>query len=159
MVDHDLILERLRHDAHATLGRLYLGGLFLCFTLENRPPRIPGVKEPGRSRIPAGRYPLTLRRVGNFHSDYQDRFPWHEAMVEIELPGWDAVLFHIGNYHRDTAGCVLVGERAGKDVEGDSALTVWGSAAAYEDVYPALYKHAKAGGFITVQDEKETGHA
>lgn len=155
MTRPDIILERLKHDAHATLGRLYHGPFLLCYTLENRPPKIPGMKEPGRSRIPAGRYPLTLRRVGNFHSDYQDRFPWHEAMIEIELPGWDAVLFHIGNYHRDTAGCVLTGEQPGKDAEGDGSLTVWGSRAAYEDAYPKLLAHAKAGGTVTVQDEKE----
>lgn len=149
----DIILERLRHDAHATLGRLYHGPLFLCFTLENRPPTVVGVKEPGLSRIPAGRYPLTIRREGRFHGRYKRRFPWHLGMIEIVLPGWEAVLVHIGNRHTDTAGCVLVGEQAGQDHGRDGALAVWNSLAAYEAVYPALYAAAEAGGYITVQDE------
>jgi hypothetical protein len=148
----DLILLRMRHDARATLGRLILRQRPLCYTLEDRPPKVPGVKEPGHSRIPAGRWPLRLRGEGGFHDRYTRKWSWHAEMVEIVLPGWTYVLFHAGNYHSDTAGCVLVGESWGESAHG---LSIWSSQAAYEDIYPVLRAHAAKGGFLTIVDEKD----
>jgi hypothetical protein len=71
-------------------------------------------------------------------------------MVEILLRGWSYVLFHIGNFHTDTAGCVLVGETHG---EGKDGLVVSRSAAAYRAVYPALLTLARSGGELIVRDE------
>jgi len=146
-----LALQRLRHDDHATQGELMLDGERICYTLENRPPLEPGIKEPGRSRIPAGTWPLSLRYEGGFHQRYTRRWAWHEAMVEIKLPGWQYVLFHVGNYHTDTAGCVLVGSSPGEHAT--KGLAVWSSGNAYARVYPALLACAEAGGSLTVVDE------
>jgi hypothetical protein len=152
----DLILRRREHDDFATLGRLYsregAAEQFLCWTLENRPPRKPGAKEPGHSRIPAGTHDLGLRAEGGFHNRYHNRWPgWHEAMVEILLTGWQYVLFHIGNYHTDTQGCVLIGDDHGK--HSDGSLAVWRSRMAYERVYPVLLAAAKGGGVLIIEDE------
>tara|TARA_R110002073_G_scaffold120601_1_gene262629 strand:- start:7036 stop:7512 length:477 start_codon:yes stop_codon:yes gene_type:complete len=147
----DLILQRLRHDDLATQGELMLDGVRLGYTLENRPPLEPGIKEPGRSRIPAGTWPLGLRYEGGFHQKYTARWPWHEAMVEIKLPGWQFVLFHVGNYHTDTAGCVLLGASLGRHET--KGLAVWSSREAYARVYPALLACAEAGGALIVRDE------
>jgi len=152
----DLLLRRLRHDDHATLGRLAVinnegGWTDIAWTLENRPPREPGVKEPGLSRIPAGTHALGLRGTGGFYNRYTERYDWHGPMVDILLPGWKYVLFHIGNYHRDTDGCILVGDSPG--VEHDGTLAVWKSAMAYRRVYPALRTIAEAGGTIMIEDE------
>lgn len=148
---NSLILKRLLHDDHATQGELWLNGERICYTLENRPPLEPGIKEPGRSRIPAGTWPLSLRYEGGFHQKYTARWPWHEAMVEIKLPGWQYVLFHIGNYHTDTAGCVLVGSSLGRHET--KGLAVWASSDAYARVYPALLAFAADGGALTLVDE------
>ncbi|TGY87369.1 hypothetical protein E5163_14975 [Marinicauda algicola] len=148
----DLLLVRLRHDHAATLGELHFHGARLCYTLEDRPPKIPGVKEPGQSRIPAGRWPLRLRAEGGFHARYTARWDWHREMVEIVLPGWKYVLFHVGNTHEDTQGCILTGSAPAVF---DGALAVSRSAAAYEAVYPTLRERARAGGFLTILDEKE----
>ena len=150
MSDRDIILTRTRADGLATLGTLYDGVHFLAHTLElpdrNNTPRI--------SRIPAGRWPLRPRSWGGFYEDYVRRFSWHGPMVEIApVPGRSAILFHIGNFHRDTKGCVLVGETWGYDTAHDGALKVVGSVAAYERVYPALIDAAEAGRFVTVIDE------
>ncbi|MAC38201.1 MAG: hypothetical protein CMH93_01530 [Oceanicaulis sp.] len=146
----ELVLQRLEHDDRATLGELMLDGRRLCYTLENRPPRQPGVKEPGDSRIPAGDWALGLREEGGFYNRHRARWPWHGPMVEILLPGWQWVLFHTGNYHTDTAGCVLTGESYG---DSDRGLAVWQSRVAYVRVYPELLDLARQGGRLIVRDE------
>jgi len=146
-----LVLQRIRHDDQATQGNLYLAGKRLCSTLENRPPKTPGVKEPGSSRIPEGRWQLRLRAEGGFYQRYTKRWAWHGAMVEIVLPGWKHVLFHVGNYAENTDGCVLVGKTLGEHEE--EGLAVWASREAYEEVYPTLLSLASEGGFLEVRDE------
>ena len=73
-------------------------------------------------------------------------------MIEIDLPGWDAVLFHIGNYHTNTAGCVLLGSAAG---ESEHGLSVWRSTEAYMRAYPTLLSVAQSGGCLIVKNEGE----
>ena len=144
----NLELIRFETDDHATLGELVRDGVRLCYTLENRPPKVEGVKEPGKSRIPPGTYPLIARTIGGFHQRYTERWDWHGPMIEIQLEGWDAVLFHCGNTHHDTAGCVLLGESYGDTAAG---LTIFRSRAAYEAVYPVLTDAAMSGGRLVVR--------
>lgn len=151
----DLILNRLQHDDFATVGALFLGDERLCFTLENRPPRIPGVKEPGKSRIPAGTHGLSLRGVGGFYTRYTNRWPWHREMVEIDVvdpdASWRYVLFHVGNFARNTKGCVLLGETRG--VSEDDQLMVGRSRVAYRKHYATLLEAAKSGARLIITDE------
>ena len=60
------------------------------------------------------------------------------------------MLFHTGNYHTDTAGCVLTGESYG---DSDRGLAVWQSRVAYVRVYPELLDLARQGGRLIVRDE------
>ena len=146
-----LVLQRLEHDDHATLGELMLDGRRICCTLENRPPRVPGVKEKGLSRIPAGVHRLGLRSVGRFYDQYTKRWAWHGPMVEILLPGWTAVLFHLGNYYFETEGCVLPGSEPGRHAE--HGLAVWRSGEAYARAYPDLLKLGRRSADFEVRDE------
>lgn len=107
----DLMLIRFSHGDDDTLGLLFdvsVKPVFLAFTLEDE---FRAIKEPGNTRIPEGRYRLKLRRYGEHHQQYREKFgSLHQGMVEIEgVPGFTDILFHIGNDHKDTAGCVLVG--------------------------------------------------
>jgi hypothetical protein len=149
-----LVLSRIKHDANATQGELTLDGVRLCYTLENRPPRDEGVKEPGLSRIPAGTWPLQLRTEGGFHTRYASMFgAAHHGMVEILIPGWKYVLFHIGNYHSDTDGCVLLGSELGTSPA--KGLCVWRSRDAYREVYPRLLEAVRNGASLVIEDEGE----
>ena len=107
----DLMLIRFSHGDDDTLGLLFdisVKPVFLAFTLEDE---FRAIKEPGNTRIPEGRYRLKLRRYGEHHQQYREKFgSLHQGMIEIEgVPGFTDILFHIGNDHKDTAGCVLVG--------------------------------------------------
>jgi hypothetical protein len=61
--------------------------------------------EDGRPVIAAGEYWCTR---DYYHKGGYETF-------EIQVVGHDRVLFHIGNTEMDSRGCVLVGERFGKD--------------------------------------------
>lgn len=87
--------EPSRHGA--TLGSLYLDNVWQCFTLEDE---IRDEKIPGRTAIPAGRYPVVLTPSRRFH---------RVLPLLRNVPNFDGIRIHAGNVIADTAGCVLVG--------------------------------------------------
>jgi len=135
-----LRLARYSTEPQSTLGvvtaKIYPGRWsFLAYTLEdghNEP------KIPGRTRIPAGVYPLGLRREGGLHARYQSRFPeFHRGMIWIrEIPGYEWVYFHIGNTHEDTEGCPLVGSSPASFLEREQRVVQ--STHAYRRFYPIV---------------------
>ncbi|MFN3834613.1 MAG: DUF5675 family protein [Glycocaulis sp.] len=154
----DLLLERIDSDSRATVGELKDGdGNHLCWTLENRPPG-PDGKVWGQIRIKAGRYKLILRKHGGFYQRYTARYPWHKEMVELaDVPEFSDILIHIGNTHKDTHGCILVGTtRTRTPADG---FVVWSSVAAYEKLYPVIHAAAAAGGNLVIRDEVARRHA
>lgn len=87
----------------ATIGSLWIDGVWQCWTLEDivRPP---GVKVPGETAIPAGRYPVRLTPSARFG----------RTLPEIlEVPNFRGIRIHAGNRSSDTAGCLLVGAERG----------------------------------------------
>lgn len=149
----EIELVRMISQPDSTIGALYRIGLkreFLCFTLEDE---YRERKLAGETRIPQGRYAITLRQIGGFHQRYSSRFPdIHRGMLHIQdIPNFDLVLIHTGNSPEDTAGCVLLGDtaipRAGRGQIG-------GSEVAYRRVYPLVAEHLRRGGeaWLTVTD-------
>jgi hypothetical protein len=69
------------------------------------------VKVKGETRIPAGRYQVTLRTEGGFHSKYSEKYgEMHKGMLWVrDVPGFEYILIHTGNTDEHTAGCLLVG--------------------------------------------------
>ena len=66
------------------------------------------VKVQGETRIPAGTYNLFRRTYGKFYEKYKKRYN-HEFVYELNnVPNYTAVLCHIGNTNKDTAGCLLI---------------------------------------------------
>lgn len=138
-----LKLLRFSSGQDSTLGALYVGGKFVCFTIEDEHR---DVKVPGETRIPAGSYQLRLRGWGGFHNRYLGRFPdLHEGMLEIVgVPGFTDILLHCGNTDFDTAGCLLVGDGVHENVSTRGYLTA--SEPAYRRLYPPVAHAIKNGG-------------
>lgn len=66
------------------------------------------IKEPGKTRIPAGTYKLKKRSYGKFYDRYHAMYG-HACVYELEgVPGYGDILIHIGNEVSDTRGCLLV---------------------------------------------------
>ena len=102
-----LTLQRGAETPSSTPGTLSLDGVFQCYTLEL--PWRENVHD--ISCIPAGQYKIILAdspRFGQVVPHIQD------------VPGRANILVHWGNYTKDTAGCVLVGQTRAPDFVGNS---------------------------------------
>ena len=93
-VEMILIRDSVVNDA--VLGSLYVGGVKVCDTLENK-----------AKLIPCGEYNLNVSKSPKFGRMlplvYNDKVPMHRG-----------IRIHVGNSVKDTTGCILVGfERNG----------------------------------------------
>ena len=130
-----------------TLGMLLnvtKGVEFLAYTLEDEHR---DVKVKGETRIPAGRYQITLRTEGGFHSKYSEKYKeMHKGMLWVrDVPGFEYILIHTGNTDEHTAGCLLVGNTS--DLKG----FIGSSSNAYKRIYPAIAKALESGKEVTIE--------
>ena len=100
----ELLLQRIAKKSDYTIGRLFVDGRYFSDTLEDRV-REPGVKVPGETAIPAGRYRVIVNVSPKFG---------RELPRLLDVPGFEGILIHKGNSARDSAGCVLPGENKEK---------------------------------------------
>lgn len=95
----ELRLKRIAKRANYTIGRLYLGKKYLCDTLEDTD-REGGLKIPGKTAIPRGRYKIIV----TFSPKFKREMP-----ILCDVPNFSGVRIHSGNTHNDTEGCILCG--------------------------------------------------
>lgn len=107
-----------------TLGKLYVDGVYECETLEDFDRRLEadGEKIPDETCIPRGTYVVVV--------DFSQRFR-RELPRLLEVPQFEGVRIHPGNYARDTSGCILVGQVRNYDSIGRSVL-------AFNHLFPQL---------------------
>ena len=109
----NIIIKRIFKGPDYTIGRLSIDGKYFCDTLEDTV-RPAGVKIPGRTAIPAGKYKIKLTESLRFG----------RLMPRLEnVPGFTGVLIHSGNTAEDTEGCILVGKNRVKGKVLDSRET------------------------------------
>jgi len=123
---------------------------FECYTLEDQ---YRMVKEAGKTRIPPGRFEITLRTVGGMNARYLDRFGWHKGMLWLRaVPGFKWIYIHPGNRHEHTEGCILTGDGTSQNVTDDGMVT--SSTAAYERLAKRIYSKLEKDWrvFITITD-------
>ena len=98
-------LKLIRPDtcgANATIGKLFVDGVFECYTLEDvdRDLENGGTKVFGCTAIPRGKYKVIVTNSNRFK----------RMLPEIiGVPQFEGVRIHSGNKPEDTEGCVLVG--------------------------------------------------
>jgi hypothetical protein len=69
---------------------------------------------------------------------------FHKGMLWLQdVPDFEDVYMHIGNYPRDTEGCILVGTSAGSD-------EINSSTAFYTQFYPPIAAAILAGDDVVV---------
>jgi hypothetical protein len=149
----ELLLNRIARRDTYTIGRLFVDGVRFCDTLEDTDrgldqsmslPVLRAKKRRGITAIPTGRYKVTLgvkspkfsqKKAYDFCKGYLPRL--------INVPAYDGVLIHIGNYPKDTEGCILVGKNSKVGAVLESTTT-------FKILYEKL-KSAKDDIYITIK--------
>ena len=110
----NLLLIRDEFTDKSTLGKLYLNGEMFCDTLE-----LPWLdNQRSISCIPSGEYKVRLRTA----KESATRDYLHLLVQDVK--GRSYILVHIGNYPRDTKGCILVGQARQQDSVSNSRLAM-----------------------------------
>ena len=110
----NLLLIRDTFSKESTIGELFLNGERMCDTLEN--PYINN--ERNISCIPEGNYRVRLR----LPRESATREYLH--LLVQDVPDRDWILFHRGNFPKDTSGCILVGLGSQQDAVNNSTLAM-----------------------------------
>lgn len=138
-----LELVRSTFGENTTTGDLYADGVWECFCLEDRV-RPAGEKVPGETAIPEGVYPLIVTPSPRF----KRRLP-----LLVNVPGFDGIRIHPGNSHKDTEGCILVGEGVNQ-FSAEPLLTK--SVSAFNRLFEMIEEALAAGESITVSVRNAT---
>ena len=144
---------RFSSQEDSTSGLLFLdhndGLKFLCYTLEDEHR---SKKVRGETRVPAGTYNLSLRKVGGFHERYKKKYgAFHKGMLQVmDVPNFEYILIHTGNTDEHTAGCLLVGDSQENNIIIKNGF-IGKSNNAYKRIYPDIAKEIKKGNKVTIQ--------
>ena len=122
---------------------------FLAYTLEDEQR---DVKVWGETRIPAGKYKLSLRKEGGFHNRYRDKYgSMHKGMIHVnDVPGFEFILWHTGNTDEHTAGCLIMGNTQSNNRIAKDGF-IGSSVDAYKFVYPRVAAAIEAGISVEVE--------
>lgn len=137
----ELKVIRYNHSSEFSDGLFFINGKFQCHTIEDEQRE---VKVKGKTRIPDGRYEVTLRKEGGFHGRYLKEYGanFHKGMLWVRnVPNFEFILIHVGNSAKDTQGCLLVGMTNSADEDG----FIGGSKIAYRKIYPIIARELESG--------------
>ena len=141
----NLLIKRIAKRDNYTIGKLYIDGVYFCDTLEDKDrgltqsmqlSQISKTKIYGSTAIPTGKYLITIT--------YSNRFKQLMPLLN-NVPGFSGIRIHVGNAHKDTEGCILVGKNkvVGKVLESKDT---------YKKLYQILSKaNNKEQIYITIQ--------
>lgn len=143
-----LRLKRYSDDGQTTLGLVYLGEHFYCYSLEDT---FQLQKVAGQTRIPAGTYTINFREEESpLTKKYRDKYPdWFTFHLQLQnVPGFENIYIHSGGTSEDTAGCLLVSDSFNIS---DKAKFLTNSRATFKKLYNFLSKELKAGKQVRIQ--------
>lgn len=104
-----LLLTRVFFLPDRTIGRLFIDDIYFCDTLEDKNRDInhngkfdnEESKVYGETCIPFGEYEVKVT--------YSPKFK-RELPILLDVPNFEGIRIHRGNYIKDTLGCILVGD-------------------------------------------------
>ena len=130
-----LKIDRVARKPGYTIGKMYIDGVYLCDTLEDADrglrqdmplDELRRRKVSGATAIPAGTYTVRMDVVSPKYSQREAYRSIGGRLPRLEnVPGYEGVLIHIGNYPEDTEGCILVGRNKQVGAVIDSTKTFW----------------------------------
>jgi len=102
----NLLIVRETYTKESVIGKLYLNGEFVSYTLElawNN-------NEKSISCVPRGVYDCKVRLAKNSASRNYDH------LILEDVPNRSYILFHRGNSAKDSRGCILTGMMKGDNI-------------------------------------------
>ncbi len=125
MSSMELKLIRKYFTAESTVSELYINDTLFCHILEDvdralnsemSRERIGWLKQFGKTAIPYGKYEI----ITSYSNRFKDYLP-----LLVNVPGYEGIRIHPGNYAKDTEGCLLPGIYDPKVVDfvGNSRVT------------------------------------
>lgn len=131
----NLTLYRTWKKDTYTIGRLFINGEFFCNTIEDKDRNLyQGMSEDeirekkvwGETAIPYGRYRISMHRKSPKYSK-KKAYAKCEGYVPylMNVPAFEGILIHIGNWASDSCGCILVGENKVKGGVVNSTVWFW----------------------------------
>lgn len=150
-----LTLKRIYTCSTYTIGHLYADGEYLCDTLEDcdrgltdkmTVEEISKKKVYGQTAIPKGNYEIDMDMASPSFGGKEPYKTLCKGKVPRlkEVKGYSGVLIHVGNYPKDTLGCILVGLNKAKGQVLQSRVT-------FEKVYKVLAAAHSKGEKITLE--------
>ena len=106
-----VVLERFAYRDKYVIGRLYIGNIFFCHTLE---PQL-GACGSSKGCIPAGVYKMAM----SWSPKFQKMLP-----ILFDVPNFEGIRIHAGNAPSHTQGCILLGDNTSVGLVSNSAARV-----------------------------------
>ena len=129
----ELKLIRETKTSDSTIGKLYIDEIYHCYTLEDKEREVEVQKV---TAIPKGKYEVIV----NFSNRFQQQMP-----LLLNVPNFEGVRIHWGNYSKDTEGCILLGTSKAVNMIGNSRTAY----AKFMSVIKKVSKKEKI--FITIE--------
>ena len=114
-----LTLRRIAKKETYTIGHLYVDGIYVCDTVEDKDrglkshhplEQIKKVKVYGETAIPMGTYVIDMDKVSPKFSSRSWAKPYGGKIPRLRsVPGFESILIHPGNTAASSLGCILVG--------------------------------------------------
>ena len=142
MTQNKILVKAITKTDKTTISRLYINGHFECYVLEDvdrglkqsMPLSIlQKMKVQNETAIPEGSYEVQT----SFSNRFQKTMP-----ILLNVPAFEGVRIHAGNFAKDTEGCLLLGTGFTKDMVTDSRI-------AFESFFNKL-KTLLASGTVTL---------
>ena len=136
-----LTLEPFSKTDKSTISKMYIDGVFECYTLEDKVREVAGEpvsswKVQDETAIPSGTYQIVINmspRLGKLMPRL------------LGVPGFDGILIHSGNKAEDTKGCILVGQVV------DNGDFIHGGSVEFPKLFDKLKKAWDAKESITIE--------
>lgn len=152
----ELKVKRKAKRETYVIGDLSIDEVFFSNTLEDTDrgltsdmtdEQIKEIKQKGITAIPTGRYKVVMNIQSPKFSKYK-QYEFCDGYLPrlVDVPGFEGILIHIGNYPKDTDGCILVGKNTVKGAVMESTAT-------FKELYDVLKNADEAGEdiYITIE--------
>lgn len=120
-----------------TISDLFIDGKLECYVIEDVV-REPGVKVPGKTAIPYGKYDVIINRSNRFKRDLP---------LLLNVPMFEGIRIHPGNTHVDTEGCLLPGTLKRKGSVANSRI-------AFNGLFNKIFNAIEAKEKVTIEITK-----